>query len=32
MLDILKDGIENVNVNLEYNLINEKTIAKMEKE
>ena len=32
MLDVLKYGIENVNVNLEYNLISEKTIAKMEKE
>jgi len=32
MLDILRDGIENVNVNLEYNWISEKTIAKMEKE
>ena len=32
MLDILRDGIENVNVNLEYNLISDKTIAKMEKE
>ena len=32
MLDILRDGIENVNVNLEYNWIGSKTIEKVEKE
>ena len=32
MLDILKHGIENLSVNLEYNLISEKTIAKIKKE
>ena len=32
MLDISEYGIGNLNVNLEYNLISDKTIAKMEKE
>ena len=32
MLDILKYGIENLSVNLEYNWISDKTIAKVEKE
>ena len=32
MLDILKHGIANLNVNLEYNLIGDKTIAKVEME
>ena len=32
MLDILKHGIENLKVNLEYNLISNKTVAKVEKE
>ena len=32
MLHILQYGIENLNVNLEYNLISDKTIAKVELE
>ena len=32
MLDILKYGIENLSVNLEYNWIGSKTIEKVEKE